>query len=100
MLGRKDPFEIRYDITTIIRALEAALVTALLTSDCQPGCECHSAIGWESYLTDGVISLRTVREEKEARKRYIEIVKMRGSSHSLKPVEYEIKGSGMHLKTD
>jgi KaiC/GvpD/RAD55 family RecA-like ATPase len=99
MLSRKDPFEIRHDITTIIRALGAALVTALLTSENVQGLEHRVPVGYESFITDGVISLRSVREGSEERKRYIEIMKMRGSTHSLRQVEYEITNTGIQIKT-
>ncbi|WXG43631.1 MAG: ATPase domain-containing protein [Promethearchaeati archaeon SRVP18_Atabeyarchaeia-1] len=98
--SRKDPFETRYDITTIIRTLGAALVTALLTSENVQGLEHRVPLGFDSFLTDGVISLRTMSEGTEERKRYIEILKMRGTTHSLKPVEYEIASTGIRLKTE
>jgi KaiC/GvpD/RAD55 family RecA-like ATPase len=100
VLSRRDPFETRYDITTIIRTLGAALVTALLTSENVQGPEHRVPVGLESFLTDGVISLRSVSEGTQERKRYIEILKMRGSTHSLKRVEYEITNTGIQLKAE
>jgi KaiC/GvpD/RAD55 family RecA-like ATPase len=97
--SRRDPFEMRYDVTTIIRTLNAALVTALLTSESWQGPEHRLVYGLESFLTDGVISLRSVCEGDEERKRYLEILKMRGSAHSLKRLEYEITNKGIQLKT-
>jgi circadian clock protein KaiC len=100
MLSRRDPFETRYDITTIIRTLNAALVTSLLTSESWQGPEHRFSYGLESFLTDGVISLRSLCEGNQERKRYIEILKMRGSTHSLKRIEYETTKQGIRLKTE
>ena len=100
VLSRRDPFEIRYDITTIVRTLSAALVTALLTSESWQGPEHRLSYGLESFLTDGVISLRSLCEGDQERKRYLEILKMRGGAHSLKRYEYEITRQGMQLKTE
>lgn len=100
MLSRRDPFETRYDITTIIRTLNAALVTSLLTSESWQGPEYRFSYGLESFLTDGVISLRSLCEGNQERKRYIEILKMRGSTHSLKRIEYETTKQGIRLKTE
>jgi len=97
MLSRKDPFEVRYDVTTIIRALNAALVTGLLAAESLPGFEGITGVGFESFLTDGVILLRTVKDSGNVIKRYIEILKMRGSAHSLEPIEYQITSKGIEV---
>jgi KaiC/GvpD/RAD55 family RecA-like ATPase len=99
MLSKKDPFEVRYDVITIIKALDAALATSLLTAESEHCCEECGRVGSAAFLTDGVISLRTVREGNEVSKRYMDIVKMLGSSHSLKPIEYEMRKTGIQLKT-
>jgi len=99
MLSRTDPFEVRYDVTTIIRALNAALVTALLAAESLPGFEGITGIGFESFLTDGVILLRTMKDRNNVRKRYIEILKMRGSAHSLEPIEYQLTNKGIEVVT-
>jgi KaiC/GvpD/RAD55 family RecA-like ATPase len=98
MLNRKDPFEVRYDLNTIIRVLDAAIVTSLLTAESEHCCEECSKVGTIFFLTDGVISLKTIREGNEVR-RHIEIVKMLGSAHSLKSIEYEITNTGIQLIT-
>jgi KaiC/GvpD/RAD55 family RecA-like ATPase len=98
VLSRRDPFETRYDITTIVRTLSAALVTALMTFESWQGPEHRLAYGLESFLTDGVISLRSTCEGDQERRRYIEILKMRGTKHSLKRSEYEITEQGIRLK--
>jgi circadian clock protein KaiC len=99
VLSKKDPFEARYDTMTVIRVLDSALATSLLTAESQSCCEHGSNTGFVAYLTDGVISLKTVSEGKEDKKRYIEIVKMLGTAHTLKPIEYEITNTGIQLKT-
>ncbi|WXG46352.1 MAG: ATPase domain-containing protein [Candidatus Atabeyarchaeum deiterrae] len=100
MLSRKDPFEVRYDISTIIRALDAALVTSLLMSENLSCFEENGKVGFESFLTDGVVVLRTIWDSRNIRKRNLEILKMRGSAHSLKPIEYEITQKGIQLSIE
>jgi KaiC/GvpD/RAD55 family RecA-like ATPase len=84
---------------TIIRVLDAALTTSMLTAESEPCCEECGKVGFVAFLTEGAISLRTSREGNEASKRYIDIVKMLGSAHSLKPIEYEMTNTGIQLKT-
>jgi circadian clock protein KaiC len=99
MLSRKDRFEVLYDVTTIIRALNASLVTALLTAESLPGLQGMTGIGFESFLTDGIILLRIMKDSENLRKRYIEIIKMRGSPHTLEPIEYQITSKGLEVVT-
>jgi circadian clock protein KaiC len=98
VVSKKDPFEARYDIMTIIRVLDSALVTSLLTSESEYCCQECDKSGFVAFLTDGVVSLKTEREANETSKRYIDVVKMLGTSHSLKPIEYEMTNTGIQLK--
>nr|MDO8133787.1 ATPase domain-containing protein [Candidatus Njordarchaeum guaymaensis] len=56
-----------------------------------------TGVGFESFLTDGVILLRTMKDSENVRKRYIEILKMRGSAHGLEPIEYQMTSKGIEV---
>jgi KaiC/GvpD/RAD55 family RecA-like ATPase len=58
-----------------------------------------TGIGFESFLTDGIVLLRVMKDSDNIRKRYIEIVKMRGSSHTLEPIEYQVTSKGLEVVT-
>lgn len=64
-----------YDLTTRLKNWQA---TTILTGEVEPQEMYPTEV---SYAVDGVVLLR-LEEEGETRRRYIEIIKMRGSAHN------------------
>lgn len=59
----------------------------------------HSASPWtgvEEFVADGVIHFR-IHPTGDARVRYIEIMKMRGTSHQMGPIPIEITSQGLRI---
>lgn len=69
----------RYELFRIVTRLKEMGVTSLITHE-WPENESRRASGAEEYVTDNVVVLRNQRQE-EKRRRTIEILKFRGTTH-------------------
>jgi len=81
VLGLDDPDVARQHLRTLIADLRGMGLTIVLTVETQgdPGTTL-SRHGIEEFVADSVVLLRNIREEK-ARRRTVEVLKMRGSLH-------------------
>ncbi|MHB1417608.1 MAG: ATPase domain-containing protein [Chloroflexota bacterium] len=81
MHGIDDPDIVRRQVYSLARVFREAGCAALLITDPPVGSELISRFGVEESILDGVLVLRSVREERD-RRRYVEIYKMRGVNHA------------------
>lgn len=83
-----------FDLTNHLKNWEA---TTLLTGEVAPGEMYPSDV---SYAVDGVILL-TAREEDGARRKHIEVLKMRGTNHQtgIQPINIDSENGIMVLKS-
>lgn len=75
----RDQASVRYELFRIVSKLKSWGVTSLITHE-WPEVETGRASGAEEFVTDNVVVLRNLRHE-EKRRRTIEILKFRGTSH-------------------
>ncbi|WP_456478255.1 KaiC domain-containing protein [Geoglobus ahangari] len=89
----------RYRMLARVRSLvKSSGVTAILTSECDRTNPFSSKYGIIEYVSDGLISLRIIREsELEEAILAIEVVKMRQMNHSRRPRPYSITSSGIEV---
>ncbi|NHI92231.1 MAG: KaiA-binding protein [Candidatus Lokiarchaeota archaeon] len=69
--------------------IQATITAELYDANCN---YCH-----EAYISDGTILLQTVRKENKMMRELI-IAKMRGTSHSLEPIQYILTSKGFVLQ--
>ncbi len=72
----------------------AGCTTMLITEAQSPS---TFATGVEEFIADGVIHFNLVPVAGDARVRYIEITKMRGTNHQIGPVPIEISRNGIRV---
>ena len=89
----------RYRMLAKLRELiKSSGATALITSECDRNNPFSSKYGILEYVSDGLISLRVVREsELEEAILAVEVVKMRRVKHSRKPRPYSITSRGVEV---
>ncbi len=89
----------RYRMLSKLRDLiKSSRATAILTSECDRSNPFSSKYGIVEYVSDGLISLRVVREsELEEAILAIEVVKMRRMHHSRRPRPYSITSRGIEV---
>ncbi len=94
MLKEEDYRMFLFDLTNHLKNWEA---TTLLTGEVGPGELYPSDI---SYAVDGVILLM-MKEEDSARRKYIEVLKMRGTNHQtgMQPINIDSENGIMVLKS-
>lgn len=91
----------RTEIYNFTRALEAAGVTTLVTSEAAQETPYASRFGIIEYLTDAVFVLRYVRPEQFQETRLaVEIQKIRDANHSRETKPYEITTDGLSVYRD
>ena len=73
--------------------------TSLLTYEGDPSREKKADSRTLEFESDSIILLYFVREKKE-RKRYIEVLKMRGTKHSREIYPFSIEKSGIVIETE
>lgn len=88
-----DPSAIRRELYKILNALKKRNVVVLITSERLEEYGSVSRFGVEEYIADNVLILRNVLEN-EKRRRTIEILKYRGSLHSMGEQSFVINPSG------
>jgi circadian clock protein KaiC len=81
MHGIDEPDVVRRHVYNLVTILGAAGCTALINTDPPAGSGLISRFGVEESLVDGVLVLRMVKDRQE-RKRYAEIYKLRGANHA------------------
>lgn len=87
-----DPSAIRRELYKILSALKKRNVVVLITSERLEEYGSVSRFGVEEYIADNVLILRNVLEN-EKRRRTIEILKYRGSLHSMGEQSFVINPS-------
>jgi KaiC/GvpD/RAD55 family RecA-like ATPase len=90
----KEISEIRRMVLQIESALRKNGCTALLISEIIPGRHGISRFGVEEFVTDGVVSMKRYTSKGEI-VRGLEVIKMRGTKHSLNVHSYEITKDGI-----
>jgi len=90
--------EQREAVLSLFSLLRKWQVTALLTYEGSPFLEKRSTSRVLDFESDAMILLYLLRG-KEERGRFIEILKMRGTDHSLHTHAYTISGSGINVNT-
>lgn len=88
----EDPSAIRRELYKILYALKKRNVVVLITSERLEEYGSVSRFGVEEYIADNVLILRNVLEN-EKRRRTIEILKYRGSQHSMGEQSFVISPS-------
>lgn len=88
----EDPSTIRRELYKILYALKKKNVVVLITSERLEEYGSVSRFGVEEYIADNVLILRNVLEN-EKRRRTIEILKYRGSLHSMGEQSFVISPS-------
>ncbi len=84
-------------IVSISKMVKELNLTTLLMTEIPEGSELISQRGIESHIADGVIILK-IHEAIDARK--MTIRKMRGTKHSVKPVDIELTERGFVVKPE
>ena len=90
-----DQAERRTEVFDFTRALKAAGVTTMVTSEASEANPYASRHGIIEYLTDGVFVLQYVRSEFRETRLAVEIQKIRNANHSRETKPYEITNDGI-----
>jgi len=94
-LQSKEHFSLRVDLLGLKRAFKSLNVTTLLSFEANNG---HGSnyIGFEAYISDGVIILdkKSLGNKKV---RYIEVIKMRHSAHVEEKRQFRITDEGIFI---
>lgn len=92
-LQNREPFSLRADLLGLKRALKSLNVTTILSFEAKNG-QFLDYMGFEAYISDGVIILG--RKDLGDRKvRYIEVLKMRHTSHIEEKRQFRITNEGI-----
>ncbi len=86
----------RNELQRVITRLSDLRVTTLLTTERDSEYGAPSRRGVEEFLTDNLILLRNVLTD-EKRRRTVEIVKFRGTSHGTGEFGFSVNGSGISV---
>jgi circadian clock protein KaiC len=89
-----DQASVRRELYRIAAALKRMGVTAVITSERSDDHGPISPQGVEEFVTDNVIVLRNLLED-EKRRRTIEILKLRGTSHEKGEYPFSVSNKGM-----
>ncbi|MFC2154284.1 RAD55 family ATPase [Candidatus Altiarchaeota archaeon] len=92
----KDEIARRDTIIQLFRLLNSWETTSLLTSEVWSSSREAGRFSLD-FLADGVIVIYNIQEEKE-RKRYLEVLKMRGTNHSMRLHPFIFNEKGISLK--
>jgi len=92
-MGLREPIDIRVMIHLLYRFLKKANCVSILIID-QPWGSPALGEGISEFLADGIIHLETYFDENEVFRRRLRILKMRGTSHTKSPHEYDITSDG------
>jgi len=96
-MGLKSELERRHLTSLIYRIIQKTECTAILIVDIPWG---SKRIGeeFEEAIADGIILLESMYEGEGILKRYLRILKMRGSNHTKKTHSYVISERGLEIK--
>ena len=96
-MGLKSELERRHLTSLIYRIIQKTECTAILIVDIPWG---SKRIGeeFEEAIADGIILLESMYEGEGILKRYLRILKMRGSNHTKKTYSYVISERGLEIK--
>jgi len=94
--GIESPDTVQRHVYNLVNVLKNAGCTALLTTDPPAGSGLISRFGVEESILDGVIVLRTAKEDRE-RKRYLEVYKVRGVNHATGDSLMRIASEGIRV---
>jgi KaiC/GvpD/RAD55 family RecA-like ATPase len=83
--------------TLLSRIIGSTGSTTLMITESPPGLQ-HIGLGVEEFIADGVIHFNLVPVAGDARIRYVEIMKMRGTNHQMGPIPIEITGEGLVVR--
>jgi len=72
--------------------------TTLMITETPPG-NSYSGSGMQEFIADGVVQFYLVPVAGDARIRYIEITKMRGTSHQMGPIPIDIGRNGVTVRS-
>ena len=73
-------------------------VTTLMITETPPG-NTYSGTGMQEFIADGVVHFHLVPVAGDARVRYLEITKMRGTNHQMGPIPIEITRDGITVRS-
>lgn len=91
-----DPIAYRRAMFSLVSSLRRMGVTSLLTAETETSSRADLKFRPEYFLFDGILTLYQTGEE-EKRVLAMEIIKMRGSKHSLVTTPYEITPAGFKV---
>jgi len=96
-MSLKSELERRHLTSLIYRIIQKTECTAILIVDIPWG---SKRIGeeFEEAIADGIILLESMYEGEGILKRYLRILKMRGSNHTKKTYSYVISERGLEIK--
>jgi len=72
--------------------------TTLMITETPPG-DTYAGSGMQEFIADGVVHFYLVPVAGDARIRYIEITKMRGTSHQMGPIPIDIGRNGIAVRS-
>ena len=72
--------------------------TTLMITETPPG-NSYAGSGMQEFIADGVVHFYLVPVAGDARIRYIEITKMRGTSHQMGPIPIDIGRNGITVRS-
>jgi len=73
-------------------------VTTLMITETPPG-NTYTGTGMQEFIADGVVHFHLVPVAGDARVRYLEITKMRGTNHQMGPIPIEITRNGITVRS-
>src|SRR2546426_1417763 len=98
-------FETQGDVRVFTHMLRGKIiggsgVTTLMSSDTRPGVlgDPMPNPGMQEFIADGVVHFHLVPVAGDARIRYIEITKMRGTNHQMGPIPIDIGNRGITVR--
>lgn len=83
--------------TLLSRIIGSSGATTLMITESPPGIQ-HIGMGVEEFIADGVIHFNIVPVAGDARVRYVEIMKMRGTNHQMGPIPIQISAEGLVVR--
>ena len=96
-MGLKSEFEKRYLIRLLYRLIQRTGCTTIIITDIPWGSQ-RIGESIEEFVADGIILMENRYDDDGVLKRYIRILKMRGTDHAKRTYRYVIKEKGVEIK--
>lgn len=96
-IGLKNEFEKRYLIRLLYRLIQRTGCTTITVTDIPWGSQ-RIGESVEEFVADGIILMENRYDDDGVLRRYIKVLKMRGTNHAKRTYRYVINENGVEIK--